>query len=191
MSDVTKPEEPKLLSEPTEPKEDQNPTIEVLVTPEGIEEGKKKGNEKFLNGSYEEAITWFSKSLWTVQEKEVVIPPTTQSFLFSNRSFCWLKLQKWKQAEVDATHALTVNPGNIKALYRRAWARCEQSLLEQAKEDLDSFAKLNQLSAQDADVANLLSRVTDSLKDPSFTFISILDEGDDTEKFGEVKRRRT
>jgi len=98
-----------------------------------------------------------------------------------------LKLQKWKQAEIDATHALTVNPANIKALYRRAWARCEQNLLNEAKEDLDSFATLNPLNTQDADVANLLARVTDSLKDPSFIFVPILDEGDDTEKIGDVE----
>jgi len=32
--------EPKLITEATEPKEDENPTIEVEITPEGIEEGK-------------------------------------------------------------------------------------------------------------------------------------------------------
>ncbi|KAJ1460517.1 hypothetical protein M885DRAFT_509530 [Pelagophyceae sp. CCMP2097] len=61
---------------------------------------------------------------------------------YMNMSQCVLKEHEWPSAAAYATKALAYSPGNVKALYRRAFARSNMGLLEEAKVDLLHAAKL-------------------------------------------------
>ena len=48
--------------------------------------------------------------------------PTAVAAL-NNRAACYMKLQKWTEAEADASAVLEVEPNNVKALMRRGKLR--------------------------------------------------------------------
>jgi Flp pilus assembly protein TadD len=48
---------------------------------------------------------------------------STMAAAFSNRALALIKLGRPAEAEADCTHALLLQPGNVKALLRRAAAR--------------------------------------------------------------------
>lgn len=53
----------------------------------------------------------------------------------NNRALCHCKLGQWAEAEEDAGGVLAAEPGNVKALLRRATARRAQGRAAQAAED--------------------------------------------------------
>jgi tetratricopeptide (TPR) repeat protein len=61
--------------------------------------------------------------------------------LFGNRAFAHVKLQRWNEAEKDATCALEFNAQNTKARYRRAIARFELQQLSPALQDIEAVLK--------------------------------------------------
>jgi tetratricopeptide (TPR) repeat protein len=61
----------------------------------------------------------------------------------SNRSQALLKLSRWHEAEVDASTALTLDPTQVKALFRRAQARRQLRKFAGALTDLQELAKLD------------------------------------------------
>ncbi|KAN0128924.1 hypothetical protein V8E53_013297 [Lactarius tabidus] len=56
-----------------------------------------------------------------------------------NRSMVNLKLERWDEAEADATKTLELYPHNLKALFRRGKARKELGKWDQAREDIQMF----------------------------------------------------
>mmetsp|Transcript_24657 Transcript_24657/g.71150 ORF Transcript_24657/g.71150 Transcript_24657/m.71150 type:complete len:706 (-) Transcript_24657:1096-3213(-) len=113
----------------------------VSATLEGLAEGKNKGNEAFMRGNIDEAVQWFSECIDLCEAGKVpgVEEPTTAptsppvsegtkllSFLYSNRSQAFLKLERWEDAERDGRRAFEVNPDNIKAAYKCAVAMSRQ-----------------------------------------------------------------
>lgn len=94
---------------------------------------KEAGNNAFRNGRYDEAVTCYS---------ECMKADPSESTYPLNRSMAYLKMQKYAEAERDATKSLNLLPsGNTKALFRRATARKALNKLDEAKADLQAALK--------------------------------------------------
>ncbi|XP_036088793.1 sperm-associated antigen 1 isoform X3 [Rousettus aegyptiacus] len=87
---------------------------------------KEKGNEAFNSGDYEEAVKYYTRSLSVL--------PTVAAY--NNRAQAELKLQNWNSAFQDCEKVLELEPGNLKALLRRATTYKHQNKLQEAIEDL-------------------------------------------------------
>ncbi|XP_004402430.1 PREDICTED: sperm-associated antigen 1 [Odobenus rosmarus divergens] len=88
---------------------------------------KEKGNEAFHSGDYEEAVMYYTRS--------ISVLPTVAAY--NNRAQAELKLQNWNSAFQDCEMVLELEPGNLKALLRRATTYKHQNKLQEALEDLN------------------------------------------------------
>ncbi|XP_044101143.1 sperm-associated antigen 1 [Neovison vison] len=88
---------------------------------------KEKGNEAFNSGDYEEAVMYYTRS--------ISVLPTVAAY--NNRAQAELKLQNWNSAFRDCEKVLELEPGNLKALLRRATTYKHQNKLQEAIEDLN------------------------------------------------------
>ncbi|OBS80076.1 hypothetical protein A6R68_21723 [Neotoma lepida] len=105
--------------------------IETKIDTTGLTEKEKsflanrekgKGNEAFYAGDYEEAVMSLSAL------------PTVSAY--NNRAQAGIRLQRWSSALQDCEKALELDPGNIKALLRRATTYKHLNKLQEAREDL-------------------------------------------------------
>ncbi|XP_012867845.1 PREDICTED: sperm-associated antigen 1 [Dipodomys ordii] len=87
---------------------------------------KEKGNEAFNSKDYEEAVMYYTRSLSAL--------PTVAAY--NNRAQAEIKLQNWNSAFQDCEKVLELEPGNIKALLRRATTYKHQNKFQEALEDL-------------------------------------------------------
>ncbi|XP_055766865.1 sperm-associated antigen 1-like isoform X3 [Salvelinus fontinalis] len=87
---------------------------------------KDKGNEAFKANDYEEAVVYYTRSLSVV--------PTVAGY--NNRAQSEIKLQRWHNALNDCQKVLQMEPGNMKALLRRATVLKQQGNYQRAAEDL-------------------------------------------------------
>ncbi|KAM6968279.1 sperm-associated antigen 1 [Aplochiton taeniatus] len=87
---------------------------------------KDKGNDAFRANDFEEAVAYYSRSL--------SIRQTTTAY--NNRAQAEIKLQRWHNALKDCQRVLELEPGNMKALLRRATVYNQQGHLKMAAEDL-------------------------------------------------------
>ncbi|XP_012664957.1 sperm-associated antigen 1 [Otolemur garnettii] len=112
---------------------------------------KEKGNEAFNSGDYEEAVMYYTRSISAF--------PTVAAY--NNRAQAEIKLQNWNSAFQDCEKVLELEPGNVKALLRRATTYKHQNKLQEAIEDLSKV-----LDAEpDNDLAKkILSEVERDLK---------------------------
>jgi len=84
---------------------------------------KEHGNAMMSAGDYVNALKWYSKAI-SLAPKD--------SALFSNRSFCFLKLGLNNRALMDADEAIRWRPNWAKAHFRRAAALTSAGLHEKA-----------------------------------------------------------
>nr|XP_033789026.1 sperm-associated antigen 1 [Geotrypetes seraphini]XP_033789027.1 sperm-associated antigen 1 [Geotrypetes seraphini]XP_033789028.1 sperm-associated antigen 1 [Geotrypetes seraphini] len=112
------------------------PKIEKRIDTEGMSSKekcfvanheKKKGNEAFRTGDFEEAVTYYSRS--------ISVLPTIAAY--NNRAQAEIKLQNWSSAFNDCEKVLNMEPGNLKALLRRATVYKHQGNYQPAAEDLN------------------------------------------------------
>ncbi|EHA98754.1 Sperm-associated antigen 1 [Heterocephalus glaber] len=112
---------------------------------------KEKGNEAFNSGDYEEAVMYYTRS--------ISVLPTVAAY--NNRAQAEIKLQNWNNAFQDCEKVLKLEPGNIKALLRRATTYKHQNKLQEAIEDLRKVLEVE----PDHDLAKkTLSEVERNLK---------------------------
>uniref|UniRef100_G3TVX7 Sperm-associated antigen 1 n=1 Tax=Loxodonta africana TaxID=9785 RepID=G3TVX7_LOXAF len=112
---------------------------------------KEKGNEAFNSGDYEEAVMYYTRS--------ISVLPTVAAY--NNRAQAKIKLQNWNSAFQDCEKVLELEPGNLKALLRRATTYKHQNKLQQAVEDLSKVLDVE----PDNDLAKkILSEVQQDLK---------------------------
>ncbi|XP_062346505.1 sperm-associated antigen 1 [Cinclus cinclus] len=88
---------------------------------------KEKGNEAFATGDYVEALTYYTRSI-------SVIPTAA---VYNNKAQAEIKLQDWGSALQDCEKVLDMEPGNIKALMRRATVHSHLQNYQAAIEDLN------------------------------------------------------
>ncbi|CAI5663412.1 unnamed protein product [Oreochromis niloticus] len=87
---------------------------------------KDKGNEAFRAKDYEEAVTYYSRSLSII----------TTVAAYNNRAQAEIKLEHWHNALKDCLSVLELEPGNLKALLRRAVVYNHMGNFHMATEDL-------------------------------------------------------
>uniref|UniRef100_A0A8D0F2S7 Uncharacterized protein n=1 Tax=Strix occidentalis caurina TaxID=311401 RepID=A0A8D0F2S7_STROC len=88
---------------------------------------KEKGNEAFATGDYMEAVTYYTRS--------ISVMPTAAAY--NNRAQAEIKLQDWESALQDCEKVLDMEPGNVKALMRRATVHNQLQNYQTAIEDLN------------------------------------------------------
>jgi tetratricopeptide (TPR) repeat protein len=88
------------------------------------EKAKEKGNEAFRKGQYAEAV-----GLYT----EAVLADASNHVYYLNRSMAYMKLNKFEDAERDASASLRLGGDNMKAYFRRGTARKHLSNWKDAK----------------------------------------------------------
>uniref|UniRef100_A0A8C8AJQ4 Sperm associated antigen 1 n=1 Tax=Otus sunia TaxID=257818 RepID=A0A8C8AJQ4_9STRI len=88
---------------------------------------KEKGNEAFATGDYVEAVTYYTRSISVI--------PTAAAY--NNRAQAEIKLQDWESALQDCEKVLDMEPGNVKALMRRATVHNQLQNYQTAIEDLN------------------------------------------------------
>ncbi|KAF3935689.1 hypothetical protein ABW19_dt0207594 [Dactylella cylindrospora] len=93
-------------------------------------EFKNKGNQAFAKKDWNEAISLYSKA--------IELDATDPAF-FSNRAQAYIKTEAYGYAVADATKAIELNPGFVKAYYRRAIAN---TAILKPKEALKDFKEV-------------------------------------------------
>merc|ERR1719489_631452 len=97
---------------------------------------KDKGNEAFKAGDFDEALLYYSRS--------INIHPTTACI--NNRALVYIRKKKWLKCLHDCDHVLRMEPGNLKAMMRRATACKELGKLVEAQKDLEYVLKQEPLN---------------------------------------------
>ncbi|OXB71636.1 UNVERIFIED_CONTAM: hypothetical protein H355_007792 [Colinus virginianus] len=87
---------------------------------------KEKGNEAFASGDYVEAVTYYTRS--------ISVLPTAAAY--NNKAQAEIKLQDWDSALQDCEKVLDMEPGNVKALMRRATVYNQLKNYQEAVKDL-------------------------------------------------------
>ena len=82
--------------------------------------------------------------------------------LYSNRAMAYLKLGNFVEAERDCSLALSIDPGNVKALLRRGTARAYLAQFQQALED---FNKVLSVEPSNAQAAQEIARIKDAFSE--------------------------
>nr|XP_020462431.1 sperm-associated antigen 1 [Monopterus albus] len=113
---------------------------------------KDKGNEAFRANDYEEAVAYYSRSLSII--------PTVAAY--NNRAQAELNLKHWHNAMRDCQSVLKLEPGNMKALLRRATVHKHMGNVQLAAEDLRTVLMKE---PQNAAATQLLSEVEKKLKE--------------------------
>nr|XP_060631646.1 sperm-associated antigen 1 [Anolis sagrei ordinatus] len=113
---------------------------------------KEKGNEAFVTGDYKEAIAYYIRSISAY--------PTVAAY--NNKAQTEIKLQNWDVALHDCGTVLKMDPGNIKALMRRATVYNHLQNFKAAAEDLK---KVLQMEPKNAIAEKKLSDIEKNLKE--------------------------
>ncbi|KAM8735287.1 sperm-associated antigen 1 [Acanthopagrus schlegelii] len=113
---------------------------------------KDKGNEAFRANDYEEAIAYYSRSLSII--------PTVAAF--NNRAQAEIHLKHWHSAMRDCQRVLELEPGNVKALLRRATVYHHMGNFQMATEDLRIVLMEE---PQNAAATQLLSKTEKKIKE--------------------------
>lgn len=108
-----------------EDKPGNNTGSPAAVTDMSADEWKKKGNEAYAAGRYDEAIAHYSSG--------IELEPTNAA-LFSNRSAAFLKVEDFSKAKRDADMAIELDPRWPKGWYRKGMAQLEAQDYHGARE---------------------------------------------------------
>ncbi|KAJ8309099.1 hypothetical protein KUTeg_013973 [Tegillarca granosa] len=101
-------------------------------TKQKAEEIKEQANQFFKNEDYNQAITLYTQA--------IELNPYVASY-YGNRSFAYLRTECFGYALTDATKALKLDRGYIKAYYRRATANMALGKFKVALVDFEAVAK--------------------------------------------------
>lgn len=112
-----------------------------------VEEKKAAGNECFKAGDHDTALGHYDEALQALDTTGCQ-DASLRSTLASNQALCLLRLGRTSEAEEKASIALTANPGNGKAVYRRGLARLQLGDGPGACEDLQKAMRLEPQSRE-------------------------------------------
>lgn len=91
---------------------------------------KEQGNEYFKQGSWDEAIQFYTKAINSSDSGNKDLP-----IYYKNRAAAYLKVDKFEMANIDCTKSLELAPNDPKALFRRAQALESLNKFEEAYRD--------------------------------------------------------
>ena len=74
---------------------------------------KDAGNDAYRKGDFEGAIRGYSEAL------QCDMPDSDRATVLSNRAQCHLRREQYDNAIEDCTACLTLDPENVKAMFRR------------------------------------------------------------------------
>ncbi|XP_039628975.1 protein unc-45 homolog A [Polypterus senegalus] len=97
---------------------------------------RAEGNNLFNSGDFHGALVCYAKAL------KLSDSPSEEAILYRNRAACYLKLEDFSKAEDDASKALSTDPGDVKARFRRSQALQKLGRLDQAFMDIQMCAKI-------------------------------------------------
>lgn len=129
---------------------------------------KEKGNESFKKKNLTEAIAAYREGLCFLEhsdqwsEQQQTQKASVEVSLRLNLSNCYLKTGEFAQAIDEASQALKLDEGNSKAWYRRGVARAAFGLLEEARTDLASAARLD---PKNVEIRNELKKCKEKLEE--------------------------
>ncbi|XP_048880371.1 sperm-associated antigen 1-like isoform X2 [Brienomyrus brachyistius] len=111
---------------------------------------REKGNEAFKANDYEEAVAYYTRSVSAM--------PTAAAY--NNRAQAKIKLQLWHSALGDCERVLELEPGNVKALLRRATVQKQLGNLKVAADDLGNVLREEPENASAKEVEKKLRECT-------------------------------
>jgi len=114
----------------------------VLKNKEEGTELFKGGNWRMAGARYSKALTHAAKFFDLSPEDEQEVKDVKLS-LYLNLSMCYIKMSNWDQVMRNTGEALTLDPNNAKALFRRASAFEAKKDWDKALEDLKAAAAAN------------------------------------------------
>lgn len=92
------------------------------------EDAKERGNDAFRKAQYAEAVGFYT---------DAVLADSSNHVYYLNRSMAYMKLNKFEDAERDASASLRLGGDNVKAYFRRGAARKHLSKWQDAKRGED------------------------------------------------------
>ncbi|EKX52916.1 hypothetical protein GUITHDRAFT_101366 [Guillardia theta CCMP2712] len=113
---------------------------------EAAEKIRAKGNEYFKQGSFEDALFEYYKSVRYLSIMPAVLDDKATASLvsaLSNAAACWLKLEKYKLCDKLCSNTLQLEPKNVKALFRKGMALRGMQQWQEALTALEQAASLN------------------------------------------------
>tara|TARA_B100000780_G_C21018005_1_gene407889 strand:- start:61 stop:966 length:906 start_codon:yes stop_codon:yes gene_type:complete len=121
-----------------------------------VQRNKDEATELFKGKNYAHAAARYTKSLVHCSKFVDMSPEVKKDVekmkvtLYLNLAQCYLKLEKWDKVIPNCKDALSFDPTNIKALYRRAYAYIKIKKIDDANKDVKLALKTK------ADDKNLL-----------------------------------
>jgi len=113
---------------------------------------KEKGNTSVKEGNYRQAKEdCYLEGLSYIEDEsddEGQEVKTLKLQLLSNLGMCELKLKEWGAAIEHCNEALQIDPNNLKVLYRRATAKLNYGLPEEALEDCQTALQVDPSSKE-------------------------------------------
>ncbi|XP_053111189.1 peptidyl-prolyl cis-trans isomerase D [Hemicordylus capensis] len=132
------------------------------------EDVRNIGNTYFKSQNWAMAISKYSKSLRYIEASKAVAEQADSEKLnaaaltcYINIAACKLKLSEWQDAIENCTAALSIDPANTKALYRRAQAWKGRRHHDQALADLQ---KAQSIAPQDKAIQMEIQKVKQKIK---------------------------
>ncbi|KAH0616068.1 hypothetical protein JD844_026879 [Phrynosoma platyrhinos] len=148
--------------------EDENFHYKVDKIVAIAEDVKNIGNTFFKSQNWAMAVKKYTKSLRYVEASKAIAEETDSAKLntaaltcYLNIAACKLKLSEWQGAIENCTEALTIDPANTKALYRRAQAWEARKDYDQALADLH---KAQGIAPQDKAIHMEVQKVKQKIK---------------------------
>ncbi|XP_045471520.1 dnaJ homolog subfamily C member 7 isoform X2 [Harmonia axyridis] len=143
---------------------DHAKAMELYKRAKQLKKKKEEGNEAYNAGKYADALNLFSEAL-----KIDPLNKMTNAKLHFNRATALSKLNKYEEAVVDCTAAISLNPNYMKALLRRAKCYMDLENYEEAVKDYEKINKIdksreNRRLLQDAKLALKKSKRKDYYK---------------------------
>ncbi|CBH09571.1 TPR-repeat protein, putative [Trypanosoma brucei gambiense DAL972] len=163
----------------------------VVEKEDPVKKQKDKGNELFQSGKLQEAVEAYAVGIDLDPEGPMA------HVLYGNRALCYLKLERWSDAERDASSCVRLNRTYAKGYFRRATARKQLGNLKGARTDLEAVLAL---SPNDVSATNEMSLVTKMIRadrdgaEPvtrKKIVITEVDDDDDEQCVGEGARDKT
>lgn len=130
-------EEPSPSSPAPDPTQSEAETqLDESISAEQALAHKESGNALYKSGDYKGAI-----AKYTLAASSAHSPPEARAIALANRAAAQLKLQRFRETADDASEALTLKPGYVKALLRRKEARVALKEFRGACEDAKELGK--------------------------------------------------